>query len=326
MMRTRRIGILMVTAMFLLGVGIVSAGIMQDEIMFEERPVRLIFPEDFDPGSGESFPLVLHLHGAIDVAQGANPADIELDASGYRDLPSQYRVIVAAPTALVHPFLPIYFWNAAKACCAFDGVFDFEPPDDVGFLNRLLDKLLADYPIDPKRIYIYGYSNGGWMAHRMACEAADRIAAIIAGAGVFPANDPEHVCTPSMPVSVLHFHSRDDEVVPFNGGNSSVAAGVVPDDPVFDFPGAIETVVRWAALNQCTGVLKFGTEATLDLDVDVEGNETTINQVTQCPEGIAVELWSMVGVDHPPLSFGVGPNGIKTLAEETWKFLQQHTR
>jgi hypothetical protein len=29
-------------------------------------------------------------------------------------------------------------------------------------------------------------------------------------------------------------------------------------------------------------------------------------------------------LSHPPLSFGVGPNGLKTLAEETWKFLREH--
>lgn len=85
-------------------------------------------------------------------------------------------------------------------------------------------------------------------------------------------------------------------------------------------------MVRWAVLNGCTGVLKFGTQATLDLDIDVAGKETTINRVTQCPKGIAVELWSMEGVDHPPLSFGVGPNGMKTLAEKTRKFLRQHPR
>jgi hypothetical protein len=59
----------------------------------------------------------------------------------------------------------------------------------------------------------------------------------------------------------------------------------------------------------------------------VEGKETTVNKFKQCPNGIDVELWSMEeGVPHPPLFFRVGPNGIKTLAEKTWKFLRQHVR
>ena len=43
-----------------------------------------------------------------------------------------------------------------------------------------------------------------------------------------------------------------------------------------------------------------------------------------CPNGIDVELWSMEGVPHPPFFFGVGPNGMKTLAEKSWKFLRSH--
>jgi polyhydroxybutyrate depolymerase len=214
-----------------------------------------------------------------------------------------------------------YYWSSSTAQ---EAVFDFEPPDDVRFLNRLLNKLLRDYPIDPRRVYIYGYSNGAAMAHRMACDAAHRFAAIVAGAGTLPGNDPQHVCAPSVPVSVLHFHSKDDEVVQFNGGNFSSLFGIVPDHPALDYGGAIETVVRWAVLNGCTGVLKFGTEPTLNLDIDAAGKETTINRVTQCPKGVDVELWSMEGVDHPPLSFRVGPDGIKTLAKETWKFLRVH--
>jgi hypothetical protein len=31
-------------------------------------------------------------------------------------------------------------------------------------------------------------------------------------------------------------------------------------------------------------------------------------------------------VPHPPLFFHVGPNGIKTLAEKSWKFLRSHKR
>ena len=81
---------------------------------------------------------------------------------------------------------------------------------------------------------------------------------------------------------------------------------------------------QWADLNGCKGNLKFGKKPRFDLDIDVEGKETTVNRFTRCPKGIDVELWSMDGVDHPPLSFGFGPDGIKTLAKETWKFLRKH--
>jgi polyhydroxybutyrate depolymerase len=204
--------------------------------------------------------------------------------------------------------------------------------DDAGYLNRLLDTLLADYPVDPQRIYIYGYSNGAFMAYRMACDYAERFAGIVAGAGATFSNAER--CAPSVPVSVLHFHSITDEMILFNGGN------LFPGFPT-DYPGAIETIERWAGYNGCVGELKFGKKPKLDLTTPgtvelpggvivtggVEGKETTANKVKHCPKGVDVELWTMEGgVPHPPLFFHYGPDGIKTLAEKSWQFLRKHTR
>jgi poly(3-hydroxybutyrate) depolymerase len=50
--------------------------------------------------------------------------------------------------------------------------------DDVSFIRALIDKLEHDYPVDPKRVYIAGISNGAMMSYRLACELSDKIAAI----------------------------------------------------------------------------------------------------------------------------------------------------
>jgi poly(3-hydroxybutyrate) depolymerase len=42
----------------------------------------------------------------------------------------------------------------------------------------LIDKLEHDHPVDPKRVYITGISNGAMMAYRLARELSDKIAAI----------------------------------------------------------------------------------------------------------------------------------------------------
>jgi polyhydroxybutyrate depolymerase len=322
MMNSRRLGRVLAVAVLLAGVGTVSAGVIKEELTFEGRLVRLILPEHVD--EGELLPLVLHLHAAIPLVLTAAPADLELNASGYDNIPSKYKVIVAAPTATAHPALPIYFWNATEACCGFESVFG-EQVDDAGFLIRLVDELLATRSIDPKRVYIYGYSNGGFMAHRMACDHADRFAAVVSGAGA-TFKDPER-CAPSAPISVLEVHSRDDDNVLFDGG----FAPEVPPSPETEYPGAIETIEQWGHINGCKGKLRFGKRPVFDLADDtgiegVEGKETTINRITRCRHGIDVELWSMEGVPHPPLFFVVGQNGMKTLAEKTWKFLHKHVR
>ena len=72
-----------------------------------------------------------------------------------------------------------HFWNATDACCNFEN----SQVDDVAYLDGLITEISAAYNVDPKRIYVVGHSNGGFMAYRMACAKADRIAAVVSVAG-----------------------------------------------------------------------------------------------------------------------------------------------
>jgi polyhydroxybutyrate depolymerase len=329
-MKPRRIGSVMAVAALFASVGMVSAGVIRQDIEFKDRPVVLILPEHYDKGH-DLLPLVLHLHGALPFE---NAPDLELDASGYRDLPGKYRVMIAAPRAVFNQTLGLFIWNSFLSLVGCGP----QNEDAVGFLNSLLDELLATYPIDPQRVYIYGYSSGAGMAHRMACANAERFAGIVAGAG-FTMGEPQ-LCAPSVPISVLQFHGKGDEGVLFEGGNFGPIV-MDPGNPACDYHGAIEVLTRWADLNGCVGELKYGNKPKYDLTTPgvvelpggviitggVEGKDTTVNKFTHCPHGVDVELWSLAeGVPHPPLFYHVGPNGIKTLAEKTWKFLREHVR
>ncbi len=64
-------------------------------------------------------------------------------------------------------------WNAGGCC----GQAEADDLDDVGFILALVDELVASYSIDPDRVYLTGFSNGGLLAYRLACES-DRFAAI----------------------------------------------------------------------------------------------------------------------------------------------------
>ena len=56
---------------------------------------------------------------------------------------------------------------------------------DMGFIRALIDRVKAEHAINPKRVYAFGYSNGGHMAFRLAIEAPEEAAAIAAiGAGL----------------------------------------------------------------------------------------------------------------------------------------------
>jgi polyhydroxybutyrate depolymerase len=290
-------------------------------ITFEDRFVRLILPGHTPRHAWRRLPLIVHLHG---FSAFPGLVDRALDGTGYHALPGKYDVIVAAPMGTLHPDLDSFFWNATGDCCGFESIYGPQV-DDASFLVRLVDALIAQYPVDPRRIYIVGFSNGGNMAHRMACDHADRFAAVVSIAGnTF--KDPER-CDPSVPISVLEVHSRDDDVVLFDGG----FAPEVPPSPETEYPGAIETVEQWGHLNGCQSDLRFGKRPVFDLAENtgfpgVEGNETTINRFIGCPQGVEVELWSIVGVPHVPLFFVEGSDGIKILTTETWQFLRRHRR
>ncbi len=101
-------------------------------------------------------------------------------------------------------------WNAGT-CCGYAALNNV---DDVGFVRALIGKLAESVPIDRRRIYATGLSNGGMMAHRLAAEAGDMIAAVapVAGGMVLPA-----IKSPRA-VPVMHIHSVDDPRALYNGG------------------------------------------------------------------------------------------------------------
>ena len=92
-------------------------------------------------------------------------------------------------------------WNVGPEA-RLDGV------DDVHFIVDILDDLSARLTIDPARVYVSGFSNGGHMTHLLACAQADRIAAvgIVEGLGA----DGPQGCHPARPIPVMGFFSATD--------------------------------------------------------------------------------------------------------------------
>ena len=68
--------------------------------------------------------------------------------------------------------------------------------------TRPLGQLTTDFRIDETRIFAAGLSSGAMMAHRLACQLSDRIAAIASVAGALRIDD----CSPARPVSILEMH------------------------------------------------------------------------------------------------------------------------
>ena len=129
-------------------------------------------------------------------------------------------------------------WNVGYCCQGAQQ----NKVDDVQFTRDMIKLLEANACVDPKRIYASGCSNGGGMSYMLACKAADVIAAVapvdfrcITGAdpasasSLTPTNNTACTCTLPRPISVTAFdEGQDNSIVPYNGGQTVVAADCPP--------------------------------------------------------------------------------------------------
>lgn len=144
-------------------------------------------------------PLLLALHGFTQSGQSM------MNYSAFNDLADAHDFVVAYPNGVLTS------WNV--------GITGGSTADDVGFLTTLIDTIAAKTPVDTNRVYATGFSNGGFMSYRLACEASSKIAAIAAVAGTM-ALPTYNNCNPQRPVPVMHVHGTADFVVPYNGNSS----------------------------------------------------------------------------------------------------------
>jgi polyhydroxybutyrate depolymerase len=152
------------------------------------RKYRLHAPAGYDPA--RPIPLVIAMHPY----PGNGAAMVEM--VGLDEVAARENFLVAYPDGIAGGF-------NALVCCG--------TADDVGFLKALTEHLVADWRVDPDRVYLTGISNGGDMSFRAAVEASGMFAAIGAVSGGFGgalAAKPDFA--PKSPVSVITFIGDQD--------------------------------------------------------------------------------------------------------------------
>ena len=263
------------------------------------RPYTVFVPSAYHAGTPTALVVLLHGYGVSGAVQNLYfQFDAQAEQRGFLSVhPDGTKNIIGGQ-----------FWNATDACCGFGSTVD-----DDGYIMSIIDQVSARYTVDPKRIFLLGHSNGGFLAYRLACNHADRIAAIASLAGdtwLDPAK-----CKPSQPVSVLQAQGTADRTITYDGG--SVLFGI-------QFPGSVQTASMWAAYNGCSATSAPGPGA-VDLLPSIAGSETSTATFGGCPPGIDVELWTMQGAPHIP---GISPpdNSPPPLVAEMLDFLFAHPK
>jgi polyhydroxybutyrate depolymerase len=153
-----------------------------------------------------------------------------------------------------------------------------EPPDDVAFVGEMLDQLALKYSLDVHRIYATGLGDGGFMAERIGCTMADRIAAVGAVGATFPKT---MVCLPSRAIPVLLIDGTADPLVPYNGGTYK--------ERRFPVLSAEESAKTWAKFDRC------GEKPTQDkiAPLDKGGKDTKTFVFSGCQADAQVELYAV---------------------------------
>ncbi len=232
------------------------------------RFAELHVPSSYDPAQGAM--LVVNLHG-----YGSNGPEqiVFTKMNGHADA---RHFLVAYPEGVGAP--GPQSWNAGDCC----GVAWTNSVDDIAFIRKLVERLENDYCIDPRRIYATGFSNGGFLSHRIACDLSDLFAAVAPVSGVLGI-DPAQ-CSPKRPVPIMHFHGTLDPLEPYQGG-----APFSPGLPgPLKFRSVAATLAVWRQRNGCSD----------QSTPFYQQGDTTCLRWAACTPGGVVQLCTIDGGGH----------------------------
>lgn len=207
-------------------------------------------------------------------------------------------------------------WDAMHCC----GYALRAEVDDVGFVKALVEHLSSKLPIDSKRVYATGISNGAMLSYRLAAELPQIFAAIgpVAGSigGQEDVNSPvKRVPEPASPVPVVIVHGKKDINVLYDGGQSQGVNSARIDLSV------AEAVAFWTKVNG---------SAVAPQTEKLWGGEV-INDFYASANGADVELYTVVnGIHAWPGGKGLlrRPPSQPTFSgtDTIWEFFKAHPK
>ena len=269
------------------------------------RAYLLHVPASFRPNTSG---LVIALHGSNEsgtMFRSRSLLSEKADQAGFA---------VAYPYALLSPGAGISEWNEF-----FNNSFGGNAPDDVGFLRELIVSLQSQLRPDPRRIYVTGFSNGGFMAHRAGIRLSGLVAAIAVVEGsVVGSGSIQNVPVPLEPVSVLMVHGDGDTAVPYCDGQA--------------FASQEQSFNYWRTANRCS------TTNTATPLCDAQGVTSVAEKdASGCARGTEVKFFKLLGGQHEwytiPMSPGSSPfnprfdaqSGVTT-DDIVWNFFAAHPK
>jgi polyhydroxybutyrate depolymerase len=270
------------------------------------RSYRLHIPPSYN--SSQATPLVLILHGG-----GGRSVTMETKTD-FSTMSDQHGFIAVYPNGISRFLSLRRMWNGGYCC----GIALDTDTDDVGFIENLIKNLQSELNVDPARIYITGHSNGGIMAYRLGAELSHLVAAIAPVAGAIGGKETEDsplytIPEPLFPVSVIAFHGKLDENVPYDGGQGNRSRRYGSDVSVN------ESIAFWVRHIECDPIPETKISESQNIVHDIYKNGRN---------GTEVHLYTIVNGGHgwPGSDRGDRPTQELSATEIMWDFFMSHPK
>jgi len=150
--------------------------------------------------------------------------------------------------------------------------------EDVDFINELLTQVVSEHNVTSDKVYVFGYSAGGFMAYTLACHIPEQLTGVIALAGQYRGDFA--ACSTSTPTNIHHMHSLSDTDVPYDGRSFGAIQSVNA------------TITHWLNKNGCDETF----ETVEQQGVTNNSSGTTTQHYDNCAASLS--LSKMANVPH----------------------------
>eukprot|EP00928_Gymnodinium_smaydae_P038796 TRINITY_DN2666_c0_g2_i1.p1 TRINITY_DN2666_c0_g2~~TRINITY_DN2666_c0_g2_i1.p1 ORF type:complete len:424 (-),score=64.74 TRINITY_DN2666_c0_g2_i1:510-1739(-) len=192
-------------------------------------------------------------------------------------------------------------WYAQEDCNG-----DASADTDVDYIKAVVKAVQGAYPVDSKRIYLFGHSNGAHMTYRMACDVGSKLfAGMVVFAGKFPEADSlgyhaKYECKAESPVPFLHIHGAQDTHVRYSGCDYSAGSC---SGGGWAYRGPVASIAKLAAA--------YGNTGGSGCSAAPSGSDSDARDGGRCGPGVTCKLG---GNDFVPCdAYSMEPRGKATL-------------
>lgn len=180
---------------------------------------------------------------------------------------------------------------------------------DLKFMRALTAELEKTLGVDPRRVYAAGFSNGGFMSHRLAAEMSDVFAAVGVVEGTMGTKQDDgwvDIAAAKGPIPIAIMHGKKDARVRYDGGTSP--SGHTARSVAF-------AIARWTKTDGCSGK---------PVKQTLVPKKVVTTDFTHCIGDNEVLLYTFLQGAHewPTVGNAAGISG----SEELWKFFARHPK